>query len=211
MRQILTFVLTCLLAAAPLAAGAGELVTIRVKGTTIDLLPKAINLMASDPKQMAERFVAKGGTRDKGDPHSVFYKEVLYMAERLVAKGGTINKGIPHSVFYKEVLYIAQQPDSWKTRGKHSFKDGDVVYFYHSESSAEKATFVKKYKLKVHDTLVEREGSAPTLYAASPGYYVIVLVKATGYTCPMHPRIQQEKEGKCGLDSMDLIPFTVYK
>ncbi len=184
MKRILVSLLVGFFPAIPLLADSVDLVTIRVKGTNIDLLPEVVNVMVSDP---------------------------VPAAQQLVAKGGSANKGWPHYVFYKSVLYIFEQPNSWKTQGTHKFKDGDVLYTYHAESDAERKAFAKKYKLKAYDQLAEREGSAPLLYLASPGHYVIILVKQTAYTCSMHPGIIKSVDGKCPLCGMDLVAVGVYR
>ncbi len=49
------------------------------------------------------------------------------------------------------------------------------------------------------------------LYIASKGHYVLLFVKASGYTCSLHPEVVHGKRGKCPKCGLDLIEIEAYK
>jgi len=166
-----------------------DLVSISVRGTKIDRMPRTIDILTDTPGEGAEA---------------------------LVQHGGEINQGIPHSVLFHEVLYIFAQPSKWRLSDGKQLSDGDVIYAFFVRSMKEKNDFLKRYDLVSFGTMVERNGHAatrhaPTLYVASPHHYVFVMMPYSVFTCSMHPRIELEKAGKCPLCGMDLLETEIYR
>ncbi len=164
---------------------AQNLVSIQVTGTTIDLVPKRIDVITTSPEVEIRKIVAAGGKKNKRD--------------------------VPNAVFFRGILYIFGTPESWNKATNHKFEDRDVIYTYFVESRKERAEFMTKYKLTKVTDLKGKTGHSSPLYRASPGYYVLIMAPVTKFTCAMHPQIAKSEPGKCSICSMDLIQVVSYE
>jgi hypothetical protein len=161
-----------------------DLVSVAVQGTTIDRMPKAIDILNATPAESAKA---------------------------LVQRGGKINRGIPHSVHYRDVFYIFTAPAKWLIQGSKRLAADDVIYTFLVDTKKAREEFVKTYDLTPFGKLVEREGHAPILYLASPHHYVLVMTPEPFFTCSMHPQIHVQKGGKCPICGMDLMETESYR
>ena len=124
----------------------------RVKGTVINRVPNFVEVITSNPRSAAARLFAAGGNNLEED---------------------TRGNG-RFTIFHNEVLHIFHTVADYKTMLKgHAFKEGDIVYKYWLDCESEEKEFAERFGLQVAKRDC-RVGETPiTLYAASPGYFVI--------------------------------------
>ena len=165
-------------------SAAEGLVTVTVKGTSIDSLPLEVDVLVADPA-----------------------KEVGI----LLRKGAEKFANAPTAVMYRGVRYFFMKSDNWNPgmRGR-TLANGDVAYLYRAESPKAEGDFATEYGLKKHAILKTTSGDK-TLYVASPGYYVFFLVKREVYVCPMHANVVEKQKGQCPTCGMDLVSTTIYE
>ncbi|MCM2373591.1 hypothetical protein [Aporhodopirellula aestuarii] len=127
-------------------------IELKIKGTTIDRVPNFVEVITSNPRAAAAQLFAAGGVNLEED---------------------TRGNG-RFTVFHHKVLHVFHTVADYKSMLQgHAFKDGDVVYKYWLGSEAEEKEFVERFGLQVAERNC-RVGETPvTLYAASPGYFVI--------------------------------------
>ena len=167
----------------PNSTSEDDLVSVNVRGTDIDVPPNTIDVIVADPPSAVDDLLKRGARR---------------------------NEDIAHSVYFRGILHLFFTPMDMNSRvAGHVYEEGDVVFYFFLETEKAKEAFVKRYSLKEYTTLTENKPT--TLYVADPRHYVALLVKGHFYTCPMHPHVSLEKEGKCPVDGMDLIHMEGYR
>lgn len=164
-----------------------NIISIQVKGATIDALPSRVSIITADPAKAVSDLIESGaGERDPFPHHA-------------------IRHGVPHGFFTpKEWSNLCSSP---------VFQNGDVIYDYLFDSADEKDAFVRRYGLEKNVEIEYKEANdeikieiKDSLYIASPQYYVRCSIKTIMYTCPMHPLEKNvQKPGKCPICEMSLV------
>ncbi len=170
------------------SASGRDPITIKLEGTAIDTLPDSVEVYVSSPREAADEFLKKGGTR---------YQQ---------AKNDEATRG--ELVSYRRVDYLFKMPENAPPNGSNQqFKRGDIIYVFNLESQEEANAFAKKYSLRENGTIpVGRK--TKNFYAAGPGYFVFFRVRTTIYYCPMDPDQDSDRPGKCPICGM---PFSEAK
>jgi len=169
-----------------------DLIKIEVRGTVIDMLPDAVEVLVDNPREGAEQLVKKGGVR---------LKEVRPKA------GGSFNL-----VEFRNVFYYYDTPGTWKRDGSaDAFRNGDVFYEFNRDSPQETEAFAKRYELTRQGMIVTSNGWKKDLYQASPGHFVIFYLRTTEFFCPMDPDKTSDREGECPTCGMPFSKRSVHK
>ncbi len=171
-----------------MAPEAKDLVSIKVRGTIIDLQPKYVDVITVSPQAEARKLVAAGGKRNEGHAHETH-----------------------DPVFYRGMFFSFRTPDFWKKSTNYNFEDGDVIYTYLADSSEEKDEFQARYKLAGVTDLTREAATSFPLYRASARHYVLILTRVSGFTCSMHPQVMKPEAGKCPICRMQLIRAKQYE
>ncbi len=171
-----------------------HLVSVKVKGTTIDIVPNHIDVIVANPGKSAKELITLGGTAT---------------AVRQLEKS---NQKVSNVVSFRGILHIFMTPEEWKATTNAKFETGDVVYTFFFDSLRNRYDFVSKHKLKtVLELKRKNEQTGMPLYVASPKYYVMMMTETAVFTCSMHPQINVSDSGKCPICAMDLIRTKAYK
>lgn len=169
-----------------------DLIKIEVRGTVIDILPDAVEILLDNPREAAEQLVKKGGVR---------LKEVRPKA------GGSFNL-----VEFRNVFYSYDTPRTWKKDGSaDGFRNGDVIYEFNRDLPQETEAFAKRYELTRQGMIVTSNGRKKELYQASPGHFVLFYLKTTEFFCPMDPDQMSDHEGECPTCGMPFSKRSAYK
>ncbi|MHC4398945.1 MAG: heavy metal-binding domain-containing protein [Planctomycetota bacterium] len=178
-----------LVATSASAAEPADLITVKVKGTSINVLPAYVDIIVDDPEGQAD----------------------ILARRRSLPMELKRHHGATPAVMLNKVHYFFFKPEDRNSDIQgHQFRDGDVVYGFELSSSDEAAEFVKRHNLKLHARIASQQGSF-SLYRASPGYYVICAVPVRRFTCSMHPQIARKAEGRCPICAMNLILVEAYQ
>ncbi len=175
--------------------GLDDLVTVKVKGTSIDMVPTYIDVVVADPEASANELIQRGGTK---------------ATVRQIEEG---NRKVPNTVSLRGSVYIFVTPAEWKATTNADFEIGDVVYTFHVDSNAQRDHLVQKHHLTKHLEIQRKnEQTGRPLYMASPKYYVVVYAKTTKFTCAMWCTevIVSDPEQQCPICFMDLFPIEAY-
>ena len=155
-----------------------ELIQVSVRGTNIDKLPSAVDVVTDDPERDSNRLLNIGAERDFVTQfHTVVYR------------------GIPHNFVpleYLDELFPG-----------HGFSLSDVIYRYYGFASTDEVdAFADKFGLRVARVVDEE-----IIYGSQPGYYVrLIAPEVVYYTCFEHPDVKSDEEGQCPICQRDLRP-----
>jgi hypothetical protein len=165
-------------------APASELVTVTLRGTSIELLPNQVTVYVENPRaEVAEAARRWGIPSDVEDANAIIHNAVYY---------------------------VFKSPEGGKGEGEGLFQTGDVVYTFLAAGPFSKDDILAMTDRK---GLKERPigGEDKVVYSEQEGFYIMILEKVTKYTCSMHPEVTKEKGGQCPECGMDLIQEELYE
>jgi hypothetical protein len=184
------------LSAAKIAKSANPIdedyVIVRARGTRLNIVPNAVIILTSDPGGAAKRFVENR----KDEAVELNRKTDAQKAARVVGF---------HGIEYR---FVEPKVLNDSLRGA-KVSDGDVVYVYECDSQKQKESRVDKYKLKVCADVIENGAETAKLYEASPKHFVLLVVRTSKYTCPIHSDVLLESAGKCPKCGLPLGPVEI--
>ena len=167
------------------SARGGDLVTIKLEGTSIDILPDSVEVFVVNPGEAAEELVKKGGTKIAEDA-----------SQRVVS--------------YRRIEYIFKTPEKTPAGSTQQFKPGDIIYTFNLETQEEAKSFAKRYLLEKKGTIPFGRNTKD-LYVAKPGYFVFFPIKTTFYYCPLHPNQESDQEGACPTCGIPFVKTNGYR
>lgn len=161
-----------------------DLVSVSLKGTSVNRVPSDITILDSKPLEAMEKLEAVGAQR--------------------------IEDMFPR-VEYKGLIYTFKRPEAFRIKEKGSLSEGDVIYTFLLQSREEKSKLIQNCDLKKIGTLDLEIPNSPEIFLSEPNFYVILIAKYKYFTCSMHPSVRSESKKDCPRCGMELVEMEGYE